>query len=215
MGTLLDRGYLHGGLVLDFIGQMGGNIRWRLLGLDFLVLVLQVMCCAVVRARARVEEGFGGGIVKAEEVVGSRSRGQGVEDEERGVRRSEEVARGEEVEMERLNPQGRRDMPAVAAEDDARGSVLASTTAALERTDAHIFDAFNSGQIVLADLDLGRLIRDEWNRIGVVDEVEDEAASRNRLTRMRLIERVRGRVGLGRTTTVGTGTGTGTEIGQV
>lgn len=201
MGSVLDRGYLHGGLVLDFIGQKGGMSRWTLLGLDLVILVLQVVCCAVVRVRAKVEDAFDA--VKAEEEIrrddAPRPTRQGVEDEERGVRRSEEVGREGDVEMERLNPDGRR-ADDTTAEDEERGrSILASTTAALERTDAHIFDAFNSGQIVLADLDLGRMVHDEWNRKGEDEESEVDAviARRNREIRQRLVNRVRGRVGLG------------------
>lgn len=185
-----DRGYLHGGLVLDFIGQKGPSSKIQLVGLDFLVLGLQIVHCAALGVRKGLKERPGATPVIEPGVVRS---GQQLEDEERGVRRSEEVGRGQEVEMQRLNPEGRR----TSAVEDMD---LEATTVALERTDAHIFDAFNSGQIVLADLDLRKVLREEWEKAKAAGEGEEEGGNtrRNRETRRRLIERVRGRVGLGR-----------------
>jgi hypothetical protein len=41
------RGYLHGGLVIDFIGQQGPTSRWRLAALDVCILLLQLLMVAV------------------------------------------------------------------------------------------------------------------------------------------------------------------------
>lgn len=184
-----DRGYLHGGLVLDFIGQKGPSSRAVMVGLDLLVMGLQVVCCAGVGVRKRVRE-----MVERGEAVdrpgAGRSSGQRVEDEERGVRRSMEVG----VEMEVLNGAGRRQN----TEEPENDAVTE------ERTDSRIFDAFNSGQIVLADLDLVTTLREELAGGNSEDEDGDEAATatvmRNRDMRRRLIERVRGRVSLRRST---------------
>ncbi|KAJ4366663.1 hypothetical protein N0V95_000164 [Ascochyta clinopodiicola] len=46
------RGYLHGGLTIDFIGQQGPTSKWKLAGLDLCILVLQlIMVSAHVKRR--------------------------------------------------------------------------------------------------------------------------------------------------------------------
>ncbi|KAF2264414.1 DUF1746-domain-containing protein [Lojkania enalia] len=41
------RGYLHGGLMIDFIGQQGPTSKWKLAALDVCVLVLQLVMVSV------------------------------------------------------------------------------------------------------------------------------------------------------------------------
>ncbi|KAJ4990448.1 hypothetical protein SVAN01_04110 [Stagonosporopsis vannaccii] len=41
------RGYLHGGLMIDFIGQQGPTSKWKLGGLDLCILVLQMIMVSV------------------------------------------------------------------------------------------------------------------------------------------------------------------------
>jgi hypothetical protein len=41
------RGYLHGGLMIDFIGQQGPTSKWKLAALDLCILVLQLVMVAV------------------------------------------------------------------------------------------------------------------------------------------------------------------------
>ncbi|MBE7180933.1 MAG: DSC4 family protein, partial [Terriglobus roseus] len=46
------RGYLHGGLLIDFVGQKGPSSRWLLAALDVAIALLQlVMLAAVVEER--------------------------------------------------------------------------------------------------------------------------------------------------------------------
>jgi len=67
------------------------------------------------------------------------------------------------IEMQPLNPNGTTAAPSpVAAEPPSEHESLLAATASAPRTDAHIFDAFNSGQIVLADLDLRRTAREQF-----------------------------------------------------
>ncbi|CZT19232.1 uncharacterized protein RCC_05078 [Ramularia collo-cygni] len=208
VGSGVDRrGYLHGGLVLDFIGQEDPGGCMGLVGLDLLVVGLQVLCCAVKRVRERVlGEGASSSSSSSSVAGGERGGGrrtrrvQGVEDEERGVRGSEERVREEGVEMERLNLNSNSsgtEAAAVESEEEEQDRIEL-----LERSDARIFDAFNSGQIVLADLQLGELFREEWRRSRRGDGEDkgdagdgDDDGRRRRDLRRRLVERVRGRIG--------------------
>jgi hypothetical protein len=49
------RGYLHGSLILDFIGQQGPSSKLRLLLLDLLILILQFVALATMHERNEVD----------------------------------------------------------------------------------------------------------------------------------------------------------------
>jgi hypothetical protein len=49
------RGYLHGSLLLDFIGQHGPSSKLRLLLLDMVILLLQFLALAVISERKELE----------------------------------------------------------------------------------------------------------------------------------------------------------------
>ncbi|KAF2224108.1 hypothetical protein BDZ85DRAFT_260407 [Elsinoe ampelina] len=142
-GGEATRGYLHGGLAMDFIGQKGGTSRVRLVGMDLVVLVLQVVCLGAVVAKKKVKEGTEGGGVA-----------QTVEFEERG-----ELARENQegdVELRELN-RGVRG----GEEDEGEGERRRLLRVEPRRGDTQIVDAFNSGQVVVADLSFARIVRQQ------------------------------------------------------
>ena len=49
------RGYLHGSLLLDFVGQQGPTSKTRLLLLDVIVLLLQLLALAVMSEKSELE----------------------------------------------------------------------------------------------------------------------------------------------------------------
>lgn len=154
------RGYLHGGLAIDFIGQLGPSSKVLMVLLDLLVVGLQMGMLSVVATRRRLDDK--GTVVTP---PAQPAQGQDVDSEERGVRRSAELEQQGDIEMQSLNPaSGQADRsfndPPDAAEDEEpsndRDHLLA-----LPRSDAHIFDAFHSGQIVLGDFNVLRSAREQ------------------------------------------------------
>ena len=161
------RGYLHGGLAMDFIGQKGPTSKVHLLLLDLLVVALQVthMAAGMVRKRLKDASASQSGIVGNAQPTAPPAPAlqQDLDSEERGVNRSDET---QDIEMQTLNPSGTT-VPAPEAsapdiESSEHDSLLATTA---PRSDAHIFDAFNSGQIVVADLDLWKAVKGQWQLI--------------------------------------------------
>jgi Fungal domain of unknown function (DUF1746) len=73
--------YLHGSILIDFVGQLGPTSKWRLLGMDVLVLGLQVIMLALGIEKRKVRN--------AEKRT--RGSGQDLESEEAGIIHSEEV----------------------------------------------------------------------------------------------------------------------------
>ena len=166
------RGYLHGGLAIDLIGQLGPSSKALMVGLDVLVAGLQMGMLSVVVTRGRLNnQGMSGTAVATAAAAPAQSAAsQDVDSEERGVRRSAELEQQGDIEMQSLNPSSGQadralDDPPDAAEDEEdspssdRDRLLAASTA--PRSDVHIFDAFHSGQIVLGDFNVLRSAREQ------------------------------------------------------
>ncbi|KAF2752135.1 DUF1746-domain-containing protein [Sporormia fimetaria CBS 119925] len=137
------RGYLHGGVIIDFIGQQGPTSKWKLGILDFIVLVLQLIMVSVTAKKRDLkkklkqmtdnephpgEGSIAAGIVPNLTSLLNRDREQDTDAEERGVlRRSDTLSDGGEG----------------IAEHDA----LLSDSADTGSTDA--IDLLSSGQAVI------------------------------------------------------------------
>lgn len=186
------RGYLHGGLAMDFIGQKGPTSKTHLILLDLLVLALQLVHLTALITRLKVKE-------KASlPTAAPATAPQPTQDhdfEERGMLRSEHEP--VDIELQDLNPAGRpigvasgeatgettERREALSEESDAlsreREALLGGREAFLSadtapRTDAHIFDAFNSGEIMIADLNIVRVVR---NQITEFHEAQGQATN--------------------------------------
>jgi hypothetical protein len=98
------RGYLHGGLMIDFVGQQGPTSKWRLGALDVCILLLQLAMVAVHVKRRHLKKKLAAtsasaGLPAAAATSDSAgdpapaaardnaARGQDADDEERGVLR--------------------------------------------------------------------------------------------------------------------------------
>ncbi|KAK5108844.1 hypothetical protein LTR62_007734 [Meristemomyces frigidus] len=158
-GSEATRGYLHGGLAMDFIGQKGPSSKIHLVLLDILVVLLQLVHLSAHFTRLRLKDNAVSVTTTTGRQYAAQATGQNHDAEERGVRRSGEQ---QDVEMQALNPSGAAvevEQPASEETVERNEDLLASTSA---RTDAHIFNAFNSGQIVLADLDIIATVKEQF-----------------------------------------------------
>jgi hypothetical protein len=98
------RGYLHGGLMIDFIGQQGPTSKWKLGALDMCILLLQLVMVAVHVKRRELKKKLanisaGHAVTPSAPATSATSaapaaaasepaaRGQDADDEERGVLR--------------------------------------------------------------------------------------------------------------------------------
>ena len=92
------REYLHGGLLIDFIGQHGPSPKWKLAGLDVCILALQLLMVAIQAKRRELMKMLAAAPTTANttpttaaddtasppQPSASASRGQDADDEERG-----------------------------------------------------------------------------------------------------------------------------------
>ncbi|KAF2164379.1 hypothetical protein M409DRAFT_25257 [Zasmidium cellare ATCC 36951] len=188
------RGYLHGGMAMDFIGQKGPSSKLHLLLLDLLVVLLQTVHLSVLVLRQRLRQSPAIAVTTS---TGSQypaqptSTGQTVEDEERGVRRSVEQENRDAIEMQTLNPAGTAAESTQTTNEEASSEqeALLASTSMPQHTDARIFDAFNSGQIVLGDFDLLKTVKEQFLAYQKAPR-DANLAEANRLMRERLAARM-------------------------
>ncbi|KAL8940777.1 MAG: hypothetical protein Q9211_002120 [Gyalolechia sp. 1 TL-2023] len=179
------RGYLHGGLLIDFVGQKSPVPRWRLVSYDVLILMLQVVMLGVTIEKKKLDAPGNGSANGGEEREEER---QDHDSEERGVRRSEDGSEGIELQSLGARPGGR----SRGEEDERRSELLEGRS----RTHEHPGDAFYSGQHMLANIHIANTIRDQWRQsrpAGTGNSVDGSvrAAATAELARRRLRFRIR------------------------
>jgi len=160
---------------MDLIGQQGPSAKLHLVILDLLVLGLQLVNLGILLLKRRAKAAASTPDASATPGADGASSGapapastQTLEDEERGQLRSEHEEL--DIELQDLNL-GSSTTPAAAQRDVARDAMdeyqgdetssreqdtLLSSTE--RRTDSSLFDAFNTGEIVVADLNIARLV---------------------------------------------------------
>lgn len=148
------RGYLLGGLLIDFVGQESPVSRWRLLVLDALVLALQVLILVVTveRKKLAVESGD----VVVEEVEETR---QDHDSEERGMLRRDDTVQ-EDIELQDIwhTSSGR-----TGGDEDRERDELLESDESTEPRDQHPLDPFLTGQAVIVNVHVIDTIRSQWH----------------------------------------------------
>lgn len=156
------RGYLHGGLVMDFIGQQGGASRMHMLMLDLFLLCLQLTQLCAKTAKLKLKKGPVQVTTSGGREYSAAPTTQDIDSEERGVRRSEEQ---DGIEMQNLNPSGGASdsRPSHPEPDEASGrdQVVSSAAPTPQPADFQISNAFNSGQVMIGNFDVYATVRDQ------------------------------------------------------
>lgn len=167
------RGYLHGGIIIDLIGQKGPTSKIHLVLLDFLVLALQCFMLVVHLEKERLtsvltaflKPGAEAGLPRVE-VVAS----QDLDAEERGVVRDAVTDNGD-IEMQAMNP--RNDGPSTTdiesgLETDAERSRLLDEPPPRDETedDDTPLDIFWTGNAIVADFHVLDTLRKQRHNYG-------------------------------------------------
>jgi len=169
------RGYLHGGVILDLIGQKGPTSRIHLVILDVLVWVLQCIMLTVIlekerigKAVAKLKEGVRIEAVTMETETTAQSRTiQDVDAEEQGILRHGMTESGD-VELDEL---GRSNSNASAGLNEEHEHLLAgsrSVNMGVGDNDAesHPLDVFYSRKIKIATFHVLPSLRSQWQDYG-------------------------------------------------
>ena len=147
------RGYLHGGLMIDFVGQVSPVSRWRLLALDALCLALQVLLLGFTLEKQKLL-----GITQPQDAE-SRVRAHTTQDhnaEEAGLLRSD-LGTTENIEMQTLP---RHAGFHVYAQDHEQISTALDSLEEFQDEDS--LGNFYTGEHIVANLLIPEIIRTQW-----------------------------------------------------
>jgi len=150
------RGYLHGGVFMDFIGQEPPRSRLSLLFYDAVILALQCLMLAVHQDRERLKKAVSPSlralVPGTDAELGLESSNQDHDAEERGVLRDQTFAVDNEgIELQPLSGENS------AADEEERARTTgpyASVT-----TSADMLDIMRSGNAVLSNFHIPHAIR--------------------------------------------------------
>jgi hypothetical protein len=163
------RDYLHGGVIIDLIGQKGPTSKLHLVLLDVLVTVLQCFMLAVHVERERLAAVLAAFVSPASGADQPRAEVISTQDhnsEERGVIR-EGVMNNEDIEMQPLV--SRADGPSRNGEADIERDqerVRLLEPAPLQTEDDSPLDMFWSGTAIVADFHVLHNLRTQWHEYG-------------------------------------------------
>ena len=182
-----SRGYLHGGMIIDFVGQASPVSRWRLVGLDTLCLVLQVvMMCLTLekqslqgRRRAKSPGRMDRSDANASEEVAGR-RSQDLDAEERGMFGSENAGGIAMQDLSSSSPisSGPATRGRTGGDEDRERDELLAHELQEEERDDHPLDIFYSGDYTLMKLHLLDTIRSQWRTSSISASSANAAAVR-------------------------------------
>lgn len=158
-GSELSRGYLQGGIIVDFIGQRAPSTKAILVGLDILILVLQFVMLAVHVEEAVLKAALANRDGMTAYIAGG---GTGVDGAEQRGAADLEMGNGAQaanfgmdMEMQDLSaPEG--------AGAEERDVLLAERMRRAEGGDAGVVDAFYTGNVVVGTFDVVGTVRAQW-----------------------------------------------------
>lgn len=173
------RGYLHGGVIIDLIGQKGPTSKFHLVLLDLLVLGLQCFMLAVHVEKERLSavlKAFASPAPTAatglprEGVVGAQS----IEAEERGELGERVVTSNGDMEMQDMTSQNdgesSRHNEADEERNEERERLLAEPPLAQQDEDDGTLDILWSGDAIVADFHIIHNMRRQWDDYGTATE---------------------------------------------
>lgn len=165
--TELTRGYIHGSITIDFIGEKAPRTKFKLLGMDLVILCLQLFMLAVHVESERVKA-----IIKNDGVdVAADSAeaapmadvvpGQDHDAEERGVIRELAGGSSDDIEMADLPPSSSSQSNDTQAVDAGETERLLEETVGAAGVEPHegALDVFYSGNLVVADFHVLHTLR--------------------------------------------------------
>jgi hypothetical protein len=157
----LTRGYLHGGIIIDFRGQKGPSSKLHLVVMDLLVTALQCFMLAV-----HVEETRLKGVLAAPESsvlpTTASNLSQDHDAEERGVTR-DAGTNSEDIELQELPQSRRQDEARAPLNDDERAQLLSNANgrADEEALDGPL-DLYYSGNVIVGEFHVLHTLRSQW-----------------------------------------------------
>lgn len=189
------RGYLHGGLMIDFIGQQGPTSKWKLAGLDIGILVLQSIMVSVDLKKRDLKKQIAklSGAPPAPTVTElARSIAEGP-----GSSQTPNADRDQDIDSEEQGILRRTDtLSDAGGEPDEEDALLAPQ---IDSSHADALDLLSSGQAVVGDFFLVNSLLQAHADYNTYRQTRSEASSNNNLSpaTLRQLHNLRMRFGVG------------------
>ncbi len=174
------RGYLHGGVIIDLIGQKGPTSKIHLVCLDLLVLGLQCFMLAVNVEKERLSVVSKGALypvsIDGDQPRAEVTTSQDHDAEERGIIRDDvqDVENGS-IELQPLQARN-GDGPSASGNEvdedrnEERERLLAEPPPRREEEEEDALDSFWSGTAILAEFHILHNLRRQWSDYGSATE---------------------------------------------
>lgn len=198
------RGYLHGGLMIDFIGQQGPTSKWKLGALDICILFLQLVMVSVhVKRRelkkklAKLAAGGGGG--GATNTTTNRATSDSATTETAAATATvanANVGRGQDADDEERGVLHRTDtLSDVGAEAGSEDDMLLAES---ESGHADAMEMLSSGQCVIGEFTLFDTLVEENRNYSAYRLTRTESGMNDMPETLRRLNTLRTRFGVGR-----------------
>jgi hypothetical protein len=157
----LTRGYLHGGIIIDFIGQRGPTSKMHLVVMDLLVMALQCFMLAVHVEETRLKE-----VLSAPESfiapTTTANISQDHDAEERGVTR-DAGTNSEDIELQELHRSRTENESQTLPNDNERAQLLSDAAGQADEgaLDGPL-DLYYSGNVIVGEFHVLHTLRSQW-----------------------------------------------------
>jgi hypothetical protein len=189
------RGYLHGGLMIDFVGQQGPTSKWKLGALDLCLLALQlVMVSAHVKRRELKKKlaNISAGDTATTETDGATSDAA---DSAAQATANNNAARGQDPDDEERGVLHRTDTLSDIGVDPEEDDALLSSSSEAGHPDA--LDILTSGQCAIGDFSLIDTLVQENQNYSAYRLTRSEGGMNDMPETLRRLNTLRTRFGVG------------------
>ncbi|KAI5847204.1 hypothetical protein DFP73DRAFT_544552 [Morchella snyderi] len=158
----LSNGYLHGGFIIDFIGQEGPISKWRLGFMDAVILSLQIVMLSLVVSKQDQEA--------ADMIIEERrniTAAQDLESEERGETRRHSFVSLDSSRSSNLSEARRPDETPLTDSDEHTIGIIVDGGSESERERLRRVFELTSGEFVAAELKVVEVIQQQWRKTDV------------------------------------------------
>lgn len=157
----VTRGYLHGGIIIDFIGQKGPTSKIQLVIMDLLITALQCFMLAVHVEETRLKEI----LVAPESTLAptvTAGTSQDLDSEERGVSRDAGTS-SDDIELQDIHRTRARSEERVLHNEDERAQILSEEARQVDEDaiDGPL-DLYYSGNVIVGEFHVLHTLRSQW-----------------------------------------------------
>ncbi|KAI2478709.1 DUF1746 domain containing protein [Pyrenophora tritici-repentis] len=185
------RGYLHGGLMIDFIGQQGPTSKWKLGALDICILVLQLVMVSVHVKRRELKKK----LAKLSAGLTTSTATSDPPPAETATATSDNTARGQDVDDEERGVLHRTDtMSDIGLDADGEQDALLPTS---ESGHVDAMEVLSSGQCVIGDFTLFDTLLQENRNYSAYRLTRTESGINDMPETLRRLNTLRTRFGVG------------------